>query len=158
MGQSEMQKIVSLLESAGVRFELLVHVAVFTSEQAARVRGVSLSLGVKAMLLQSNTKQFFLFCLSADNKIDLKKAALLAGVGRLFLASKESVLRVTNCEVGSVSPFSGVLSGVPVFFDRGILAHEVVEFNVGLHTHSVRMKSSDLVNLAKPVLGSFSLQ
>lgn len=157
MGVKEKDAIVSLLQSAGVSFQVLEHEPVFTSEQAARVRGVSLKQGVKAMVLQSGSGKFFLFCLPADQKIDFRKAAVLVDEKKVFLANPKEVLRVTGCEIGSVSPFSGLLSGIPTFFDSGILENESVEFNIGLHTHSVRMKSADLVGLVKPELGAFAI-
>ena len=156
MAAKEKEAIVSLLQNSGVSFQLLEHEPVFTSEQAARVRGVSLKQGVKAMVLQSNSGNFFLFCLPADKKIDFKKAAELVDEKRLFLANPAEVLRITGCQIGSVSPFSGLLSQLPAFFDSGILENETVEFNIGLHTHSVRMKSGDLTALIKPVFGEFA--
>jgi Ala-tRNA(Pro) deacylase len=156
VGEKEKDSIVRLLESSSFSFDVLVHEPVFTSEQAAKVRGVSLQRGVKAMVLQSDSGKFFLFCLPADKRIDFKKAALLANEKHVSLADPKEVLQRTGCEIGSVSPFSGLLSGIPTFFDSGILGNEVVEFNIGLHTHSVRMKSSDLAELVKPELGNFA--
>ena len=146
-----------LLLDSGKPFELMEHAPVFTSQEAAGLRKVGLHRGVKAIVTRSNAGNFFLFCLPADRKVDLKKAADLANADRLFLASKEDVLRITGCEVGSVSPFSGLFSNLPTFFDRKILENNRVDFSVGLHTRSVEMKSGDLVELVKPRLGSFSL-
>ena len=157
MSQKERDQILVLLSKSGVPFEHLVHEPAFTSEQASRVRGVSLNQGVKAMLLESNHNNFYLFCLPADQKIDLAKAAEIVQELRLFLAQPAEVLRLTGCEIGSVSPFSGVLSGIQSFFDRGVLENETVEFNIGLHTDSVRMKSRGLVDLVKPVLHAFAI-
>lgn len=157
MGEKEKDAIVALLQKQNVSFELVEHEPVFTSEQAAKVRGASLKQGVKAMVLQSNHNHFFLFCLPADCRIDLHKAALITNELRLFLARPDEVLRLTGCEIGSVSPFSGVLSEIPTFFDSGILENETVEFNIGLHTHSVRMKSTDLAGIIKPQLAAFAL-
>ncbi len=156
MSVKEKDAILNLLHNSDVSFLVLEHEPVFTSEQAARVRDVSLRQGVKAMVLQSNSGKFFLFCLPADKKIDFKKAAALVNEKRVFLANPKEVLRVSGCEIGSVSPFSGLLSNLPTFFDSGILENEIVEFNIGTHTHSVRMKSRDLVSLLKPVLGEFT--
>lgn len=158
MSVKEKDAILKLLQDSGVSFQLLEHEPVFTSEQAAKVRGVSLKQGIKAMVLQSNSKKFFLFCLSADKKIDFKKAAELVNEKRLFLASPQSVLQKTGCEIGSVSPFSGILSSIPTFFDNEILENETVEFNIGLHTHSVRMKSADLLRLIEPRSRRFVLE
>ncbi|MBU1930830.1 hypothetical protein KJ972_04980 [Candidatus Micrarchaeota archaeon] len=151
----EKKKIVALLEQSGVEFKVLEHEPVFTSQQAAQVRGVALKQGVKAMVLQGGSGTIFLFCISADKRIDLKKVAKLVDEKKMFLADPELVLKRTGCEIGSVSPFSGKLSGFPTFFDHDILLNEVVEFNIGLHTHSVRMNSEDLVKLIEPKVTIF---
>lgn len=155
MAQVQRDAILSLLQKSGVRFEHLSHEAVFTSEQAAVARGAKLSEGVKAMCLQSNHGNFYLFCLPADRKIDFYKASTLANELRLFLARPPEVLRVTGCETGSVSPFSGKLAGLQTFFDKAVLENESVEFNIGLHTDSVRMKSADLLRLIEHRVGDF---
>ena len=155
MSHSERDQILALIRKSGFPFEHLTHEPVFTSEQAASVRGAKLSEGVKAMCLQSNHGNFYLFCLPADRKIDFAKAALLTNELRLFLARPAEVLRMTNCEIGSVSPFSGALSGLPTVFDKRVAENESVEFNIGLHTDSVRMKSKDLLTLLEHRLGDF---
>lgn len=109
------------------------------------------------MVLQSNHGNFFLFGLPANLRIDFYKAAVMANELRLFLARPAEVLRVTGCEVGSVSPFSGALSGILTFFDKRILENDWVEFNIGLHTDSVRMKSVDLLRLIEHRLGDFAV-
>ena len=155
MGQKEAEKIISILKESGAQFSELVHEPVFTSEQAAKTRGTPLSEGVKAMVLKSNSGKFFLFCLPADKRIDLKKATETAGE-RVFLASAEEALKATGCEIGSCSPFCGRLSDIPTFFDIGIRENESVEFNIGLHTHSVRMRSADLEKILGAEEGEFS--
>ncbi len=157
MGQKEFEKIVSFLKEKKASFEVLEHEPVFTSAHAAIECGTALSAGVKAMVLQSNHGRFFLFCLPADKKIDLEKATVITNELRLFLAQSSEVLRVTGCEVGSVSPFSGALSGLQTFFDQSILDNEIVVFNAGLHSCSVRMKSVDLKKLLDSVVALFSI-
>ncbi len=156
MAQKEFDSIIRLLKNSKKPFDLLEHAPVFTSQQAADLRKVGLNQGVKAIVTRASGGRYFLFCLPADSKVDLEKAADLVNVDNLFLASKEEVLRVTGCEVGSVSPFSGVLSNIPAFFEESILKNERVDFSAGLHTRSVEMKSSDLVSLVNPRLAVFA--
>jgi prolyl-tRNA editing enzyme YbaK/EbsC (Cys-tRNA(Pro) deacylase) len=40
--------------------------------------------------------------------------------------------------------------------DKSVLENDTVEFNIGLHTHSIRMKTEDLVGLLNPIIGDFS--
>jgi len=156
MSQKEFEKIVSFLESKNAVFEVLEHAPVFTSKDAAAVRGMHPSAGVKAILLKSDSAKFVLACLPGDKKIDTKKLAAAIGADRLFLASSSEVLTVTGCEIGSVSPF-GQIFGINAFFDKQVFENEVVEFNVGLHTKSVRMASKELLRVLSPKTLDFAI-
>lgn len=149
MAQKEFEKIVSFLEEKKAKFELLEHEPVFTSEQAAKIRGCLPSQGIKAIVLKSNSAKFVLACVSGDKKIDLKKLAQIAGEKKFSLASPQEVLEKTGCEIGSVSPIGAVYL-LQTFFDKKILEQEFVEFNVGLHTRSVRMDPNELVRVLAP--------
>jgi hypothetical protein len=45
MGQKEMEAIKKFLEDKNIKYELLVHEPVYTSEQAAKARGSELKKG-----------------------------------------------------------------------------------------------------------------
>src|SRR4051794_35145758 len=61
------------LQAAGVPFTVLRHEPVYTSEQAATVRGSPLSSGAKALVLKAGDA-FILAVLPADRKLDSRKA------------------------------------------------------------------------------------
>ncbi len=50
MNEPVFQRVESLLKQHGVSFEVLRHQPVFTSQEAAAVRGVALSSGAKALI------------------------------------------------------------------------------------------------------------
>ena len=155
MSESEVQEIQVFLKSRSIPFEVLIHKPVFTSEEAARERGMNLRNGVKALFLKSKSNEFILACIAADRKIDLKKLESFSGLKKLKLASPEEVKEKTNCEIGSVPPFMN-LKGFKVFFDNSLLENELAEFNIGMHTHSIRMKLKDLVQAIQPIIADYS--
>ena len=173
MGEVETRRLLELLETEGVDYKLYDHQPVYTSEQAAKVRGVELKTGVKAMVLKkkfSNSEDgtletkvslggpFLLADLAADRRLDFKKLEELldASVKKLEFAEKEEVIVVTGCEAGSVHPI-GRLFGLDTYLDESVLENEFVNFNIGLLTKSVRIKKDDLVRILEPkALGSFS--
>jgi Ala-tRNA(Pro) deacylase len=157
MGQKEMEAVKKFLDENKVEYKLLVHEPVYTSEQAARARGGELKSGVKALVLKTREKKFILGLVAADRKIDLNRLASIVGTSELKLASPEEVLEKTGCKIGSVHPF-GNLYQLETYMDESVLENETVEFNIGLHTHSVRMKMKDFVNLVKPVIEKFSIK
>lgn len=155
MGILQLKLVRELLDRNRIPYEVSEHAPVYTSEEAARVRRVPLKTGVKALILKTETGNFVVGLIAADRKLELKKLAKIVGVKRLQLASPQEVLKITECEVGSVHPF-GNLYGLPTFLDRSILENEIVNFNAGLHTVSIQMRPEDLLRMIKPVVEDFS--
>jgi Ala-tRNA(Pro) deacylase len=154
--QEEMETVLRLFDQNAVSYKLYDHEPVYTSEQASKVRNVELKSGVKAMLVKTREGKFILADIAADRKIDFAKLQKIAGTKHVRFATREEVLSVTKCEPGSVHPL-GRLFGVETFLDNSVLENELVNFNIGLLTKSVQIKSVDLLNLMKPeVRGDFT--
>ncbi len=150
--EEQMRELTDFLKKNGIFYELNTHEPVYTSEQAAKVRGVLLKTGVKAMVLKG--KDFILALVPGDKKVDIRKLGKITG-NEIRFAKPSEVLEVTGCEVGSVHPF-GNLFNLKVYADPRILESKFINFNAGLHTHSIKMKSKDLIDLVKPELGNFA--
>jgi len=155
VGVLQLKLIKELLDSNGMTYEVAEHEPVYTSEQAAKVRGVELKTGVKALILKTEEGSFVMGLIAADRRIDLKKLAKIARTKKLRLASPQEVLMITGCEVGSVHPF-GNLHRLPTYLDNSVLENDMVNFNAGLHTVSIEMKAKDLVKAIRPVIEVFS--
>ncbi len=146
-----MKKVLELFEKNNVNYSLYNHEPVYTSDQASRVRGVELKTGVKALLVRkSKERQFILADIAADRKLDFKKLEMIAGTKKLQFATREEVIKVTNCEPGSVHPI-GKLFGIDTYLDKSVLENEFVNFNIGMLTRSARISSKDLVKLLLPL-------
>jgi Ala-tRNA(Pro) deacylase len=145
------KNVVRMLEEKGVEYKLLEHEPVYTSEQAAQVRGVSVQTGVKALVLKTKDGRFILALVRADKRADLKAVAAADGTKKVKLADPADVLKITGCEIGSVPPF-GHETELKTYLDKDILEQDEVNFNIGEHTKSVRMKAQDLLKVIKPVL------
>jgi Ala-tRNA(Pro) deacylase len=148
--KENLERIKSLLKDKGIPFEVSEHEAVYTSEEAASVRGVALRSGVKALVCKSG-KGFIMVLVRADKRANLNKIASLEGVRKIYLASPEEVKEATGCEIGSVPPF-GFDKPLKTYIDRDILNEERVNFNAGLHKVSVSMKGKDLERAVKGIL------
>jgi Ala-tRNA(Pro) deacylase len=155
VGILQLKLIKELLNSNGITYEVSEHEPVYTSEQAAKVRGVELKTGVKALVLKTEEGSFVMGLIAADKRIDLEKLAKIARTRKLRLASPQEVLKTTGCEVGSVHPF-GNLHRLPTYLDSSILENNMVNFNAGLHTVSIQMEAKDLVKAIRPVVEIFS--
>jgi len=155
MGKLQMQMIKKLLDDNGVEYEIFEHEPVYTSEQAAKVRGTDLKSGVKALVFKTEEGKYVMGLVAGDKRIDNKKLAKLVGTKKLRLARPEEVFKITACKIGSVHPF-GVLSKLPTYMDKSILENENVNFNIGLHQISMKTAAKDLVKVIKPEICDIS--
>ena len=136
------------LERAGVPFTVLHHEPVFTSEQAAAVRGTPLSSGAKALVMKAGDN-FVMLVLPADRKLDSRKARSGLAVKALRFASKEEVESLTGLQPGSIPPF-GSLFGLPTYCEPALAENPSINFNAGDHAISIQMSYADYLAVEKP--------
>lgn len=154
MSEQTFLKIKNLLDENKISYETIEHEPVITSEDAARVRGNELSMGVKAMILKCD-KDFVMVTLPANKRIDSEKVKKQINAKKLRFASIEEIQQTIDCERGGVPPF-GFLFGIKTLSDKKILDNKEIEFNAGLTTKSIKMKSEDYFKIADVTVGEFS--
>ncbi len=153
MNESVLSRLQEFLHGAGVPFNVLRHEPVFTSEQAAAVRGTPLASGAKALIVKGT--EFVMFVLPADRKLDNRKARAALGVKALRFATREEVADLTGLQPGSIPPF-GSLFKLATYCDPALADNGSINFNAGDHAVSVQMAYADYVGLEKPVLLSIT--
>ncbi len=156
MSKVVFEKVKKLLDENKVEYKLLTHEPVYTSEQAAKMRGKGilegLKRGAKAMIFRCDDK--YVQCVVPAHKIvDIKKVKVLLNAKKVKLASPEEVLQVTDCEIGSVPPFGNVFN-LLVYCDKDLA--EEIDFNAGLHDTSITMKRKDWEKIVKPIIVDIS--
>lgn len=147
-------KIRDILNKEKIEFEILEHKPVFTSKEAAEVRGTELKQGTKALICKTE-EGFIQAVVSGAKELDIGKLQKLTLFKKTELANAKEVRQVTGCNIGSVPPF-GNLFDLKVYFDKSVVENEIVAFNAGQHTKSIKMKAKDLVKVVNPVVGEFS--
>jgi Ala-tRNA(Pro) deacylase len=148
MATSVFERLETWLRQQEVAFTVLRHEPVYTSEQAAAVRGTSLASGAKALILKAGEK-FVMAVLPADRKLDSKKARDALGVKSLRFASKEEVEQLTGLQPGSIPPF-GSLFGLKTYCDPDLAKSASINFNAGDHSISIQMKHADYEGVETP--------
>jgi len=154
MAASVFERVENLLQGRGIVFEVLRHEPVFTSEEAARVRGTPLATGAKALVCKGG-ESFVMFVVPADRKLDSQAVRRAKGWKKLRFATKEEVLERTGLEPGSIPPF-GSLFGLPTHCDERLGLSEVINFNAGDHGLSVSMRYADYLLVETPELAIFA--
>ncbi|MBI2652087.1 aspartate--tRNA ligase [Candidatus Woesearchaeota archaeon] len=146
-------KIRDVLNKEKIEYEVLEHKPVFTSKEAAEVRGTELKQGTKALICKTE-EGFIQAVVSGAKELDIEKLQKFTLYKKIELANAKEVRQATGCNIGSVPPF-GNLFELKVYFDKSIVENEIVAFNAGQHTKSIKMKAKDLVRVVNPVVGEF---
>ncbi|HUT08984.1 MAG TPA: YbaK/EbsC family protein [Thermoguttaceae bacterium] len=154
MDESIFRRVERLLREHGVEFDVLRHEPVYTSQQAAAVRGTSLASGAKALICKGDDR-LVMFVMPADRKLASKEVRRSRGWRKLRFANRDEVLELTGLEPGSIPPL-GSLFDLPTLCDRRLAENETINFNAGDHCVSVSMRYEDYVRVERPELGRFS--
>jgi Ala-tRNA(Pro) deacylase len=156
MSSAVFDRLEWMLAQHGIAHQVLRHEPVYTSEEAARVRGTPLASGAKALVCKGE-QGFVMFVVPADRKLDSHAVRRTKGWRKLRFATREEVLEMTGLAPGSIPPF-GSLFGLPTFCDERLGENEVINFNAGDHSISVSMRYADYLAAEKPELGMFAEQ
>jgi prolyl-tRNA editing enzyme YbaK/EbsC (Cys-tRNA(Pro) deacylase) len=143
-----LEKIKEKLAVAGVEYELIEHEPVYTSADAARVRGEELSDGAKALVLFGD-KTPILCVVPGDKRADFKKIKTHLEIKDLRMATPEEVKELTTLEIGAIPPVGSAMN-LPSYYDNSFILKENVAFNAGDHSVTIIMTGDDLIRVEKP--------
>jgi nondiscriminating aspartyl-tRNA synthetase len=149
-------KIKDLLEKQKIKYQLYEHEPVYTSEQAAKIRGTKLGQGAKALVMYADGKPIMLV-LPANLKVDTKQFKSQFKFKDLRMATPEEIKKITGCEIGAVPPLGNLFS-LPLFVDTSLSGNDEIAFSAGLNTKSLKITYSDFTSLTKPTIGEFALR
>jgi Ala-tRNA(Pro) deacylase len=144
----------AFLDPTGVTYAVTHHDPVFTSEQAAAIRGTSLASGAKALVCKADD-HFLMIVLPADRKLDSKATRTTLGVKSLRFATREEVESLTSLTPGSIPPF-GSLFSLPTYCDEALAREPHINFNAGDHSISLSMAFADYALAESPRMGGFT--
>lgn len=150
------QRLVALLSQAAVAFVHTHHPPVFTSIEAAAVRGTLLCSGAKALIIKGG-EEFRMVVLPADMTLNSNGLRKILHCKRLRFATKDEVFAMTALIPGAIPPF-GSLFGLETICDQRLAENERINFNGGSHTESIQMdydayatfESPRIEDVAKP--------
>jgi Ala-tRNA(Pro) deacylase len=153
MAEAVFDRVCSFLNTRAIPFDVLRHAPVFTSEEAAAVRGTPLASGAKALVCKADDR-FIMIVLPADRKLASKAVRKNEGIKSLRFASKEEVQELTGLAPGSIPPF-GSLFSLPTLCDERLADQSRINFNAGDHSISISMTYADYLSAEQPKLGVY---
>lgn len=147
-------RLIAMFEQAGIDFVLTEHEAVFTSAEAAEIRGTSLHSGAKALIIKGDA-DFVMAVIPAD--LALRSTALRKVIRsrRLRFATKEELQELTGLTPGSVPPF-GSLFNLQTVCDERLAENDKINFNAGSHCQSVQLSYQDYLSTESPIIADIT--
>jgi Ala-tRNA(Pro) deacylase len=149
-----LERVRALLDSCAVTYELMEHAPVFTSEEAARVRGTDIREGAKALLFLADGRPVLLV-VPGDRRVDSRAFKQRFGVQDLRLVAAAELRQLTGLAPGAVPPFGSVM-GLPTYVDAALATGQRMAFNAGSHSASIRMAVADFLAVERAIVEAFS--
>ena len=140
--------ITEKLDALNIPYTIKPHKeAVYTSEDAARERGVRLSQIVKTMLLTNSQGDMVTAVIPGDRKLNSKKLKKLTGLKSLSFMNRESIEKNLGLVAGAIAPLGEIFQGIPLFVDPGVFAEPLVDISSGDPSAGLELKQEDLRRL-----------
>jgi Ala-tRNA(Pro) deacylase len=141
--------LTSVLDEAGVEYEVLAHDHTETAADEARALGVPADDVAKTLVVETPSG-YARAVLPASERIDMSKLADALGARRkeIHLATEEALGRdFSEFELGAVPPVGGSRAG-PVVVDTCVAQRDSVVLEAGSHDESVRIAAAELIRVA----------
>jgi Ala-tRNA(Pro) deacylase len=149
--------LTSVLDDAGVKYELLSHAHTESALAEAEALGVSPDDVAKTLVVKT-ADGYVRAVLPASARLDVNKVQAIQGGGRhaVHLATEDDLRRdYPEFELGAVPPLGGARRD-PVLVDLQLTDRESVVIEAGSHDESLRLATTDLVQVAGAALASIS--
>jgi Ala-tRNA(Pro) deacylase len=142
-------ELAGVLESAGLRHELVHHDRTMTAGAEAAVLGIPGDQVAKTLVLRT-ADGFARVVIPASERLDIRKAReRLGGSKEIRFATEEELAGAyPGFELGAVPPFGGP-HGDRVLVDRRVAELEEVLLEAGTHQDSLRVPAAAVVELTK---------
>lgn len=141
-------KLKQQLGDRGIAFTEMHHTPVYTSAEAAAVRGTSLHSGAKALIVKAGDA-FHMIVMPADLSLDSKALRNVLGSKQIRFANADEVLLMTGLKPGSIPPFGSLFNLATICDDR-LADNESINFNAGSHTDSIQMTYAAYMQFESP--------
>ena len=137
------------LKELQIDCQIVEHEPALTTEQADRfIEGIE-GVRTKTMFLTNKKKtQYYLLVMDDRKRLNMEAFGAAAGVGRVRMASSDSLYEKMSLIPGIVSPF-GLLNNkdhdISIFIDREIMSEERMSFHPNTNEKTIFLATQDLI-------------
>jgi Ala-tRNA(Pro) deacylase len=140
------KQVEQYLEANNLSFKLYQHPAVFTVEEAEKAAAVPGARNKNLFLINKSKDQYYLVCLAASKRLDLKSLANKLQEKKLSFASSKRLNQILSLYPGAVSPF-GLINDqekqTQVIIDQDLLEADLISFHPNENTATLVLKTND---------------
>jgi len=155
-------KLLTYLEKAGIKHNILEHRTVYTAYDAAATMKKKINEIAKSLLVKAD-KDYYVVVLSADNNLNLDKLGKIISkeTGKTIKSVKipgEKIMQtVFKIKAGTMSAFGGIYK-LSVIVDMGLTKVKKAVFSSGSYNHSIEILTKDFIKIEEAILGSFGVK
>jgi Ala-tRNA(Pro) deacylase len=148
--------LVSMLRRTGFEFEILHHRRTTSAAAEARVLGVLPQVVAKTLVAVDDEGRCIRAVVPASAHVSIAKLAEAVSANVDGLLTEADLVRAyPQFELGAVPPFGGP-AGDRVVVDYRLEACDHVVFDGGAHDTSLRMRTTDLIELSQAVVADIA--
>lgn len=147
-------RLVNMLDQHGVQYRVIDHPPEGRTDAASVVRGHPASQAAKCMVVEVRVQRYALCVIPGDARVDLDAVRELYGGTRARLAPTQTAEQLTECERGTIVPFSFRPGELELIADPSLLEQNQLYFNAARLDRSLMISSGDFFKVASPRLAT----
>jgi Ala-tRNA(Pro) deacylase len=147
-------RLVNMLDRHGVQYQVIDHPPEGRTDAASIARGHPSSQAAKCMVIEVRVERYALCVIPGDTRVDLEAVRELLGGTRARLASTQTAEQLTDCERGTIVPFSFRPGELELIADPALLEQKQLYFNAARLDRSLAISAGDFLKVANPRLAS----
>ena len=134
------QNLLSHLDKLGIKYKVHKHSAVFTVEESNKIIKGLPGLHTKNLFLKDDSGKFYLVCMEAQERLNIKVLTKNLLVNKLRFASEEELKSELNLTPGSVSIFGMIYAkNVQLLLDEKVWEASIVNFHPNINTATLEL-------------------
>ena len=96
--------ILEFLDKLNIKYEIVEHEAVYTAEEAQKIKKLIKGVGCKNLFLKGNNNKYYLYILDDNKKGNLKELEMFLDIKKLHFAKEEELKSILGLDKGGVTP------------------------------------------------------
>ncbi|MGM9878710.1 MAG: YbaK/EbsC family protein [Bacilli bacterium] len=143
-----MDKVFNFLDTIDVKYEIVYHPAVFSTEEADKfVEGKEGVLSKTLFMAGKKDHKFYLFIMDDSKRLDIKKMSKLVD-DKLHFAKEEHLMKKMGLKPGVVSIF-GLLNNdehdINIYIDKEVMSERIITFYPNDNTATIFISTEDMI-------------